>query len=77
MKRYAAALALAFLAPGHSIAQGAQAYVLTSALIEEIFQKLSRQPYSDVAPLITKLQAEIQRQPPPPPPASPNDHKAK
>jgi hypothetical protein len=45
-------------------------YILSSALVEEIFQQLAKEPYISVAPLITKLQTEVAHQPPSKPPIS-------
>lgn len=58
--------------PSSAFAQTPQTYVLSSVLVDEIFQKLARQPYADVAVTISKLQAEVQHQPP----LAPNANKA-
>lgn len=64
MKLWMAALVAAFLLSGPAMAEP-KSYVLSAALVEEIFQKLAKEPYVEVAQIIAKLQAEVQHQPEP------------
>ena len=58
-----AALVAAFLLPAAAMADAPATYKLSSGLVEEIFQKLAREPYADVAAIIAKLQDEVKHQP--------------
>jgi hypothetical protein len=77
MRTIFAILVILFVAGiSHVFAQAptSRTYVLSAPLIEEVFGQLSKESYVTVAPLIGKLQTEIQRQPPPlscPPPEPP------
>lgn len=65
VKTIAMAMVVLMIAlPSSAFAQTPQTYILSSALVDEIFQKLARQSYADVAATISKLQAEVQHQPP-------------